>query len=149
MAGPADEIWNPETGWLRNVPSIVHMTRHAQEAPETAHPALQGWLGHAQPFAFRTHYEAAAGVRRYQVGTPPILSMAAVEARPHAWCRVSQVVHAGACARECYVGRGFGSESLLGSAPVLTLPPAEDRLLRRSGGSTEECCWLDACWHID
>ena len=46
-----------------------------------ARSALQGWLGHARPFAFETAYEPAQGIRRFQVGTPPILSLAALEVR--------------------------------------------------------------------
>ena len=51
-----------------------------QETPE-ARSALQGWLGHARPFAFEVEYEPAPGIRRFQVGTPPILSLAALEVR--------------------------------------------------------------------
>jgi kynureninase len=40
---------------------------------------LSGWLGHAQPFAFDRRYEPAEGVARAQCGTPPIISLAALE----------------------------------------------------------------------
>lgn len=40
---------------------------------------LQGWLGHADPFAFDPAYAPALGVARLQCGTPPILSLAALE----------------------------------------------------------------------
>ena len=40
---------------------------------------LSGWLGHAQPFAFAPHYAPAEGIGRYLCGTPPVLSMAALE----------------------------------------------------------------------
>jgi len=43
-----------------------------------SHP-LWGWLSHNEPFSFSTGYTQAAGIRGYQCGTPPILSLAALE----------------------------------------------------------------------
>jgi kynureninase len=40
---------------------------------------LTGWLGHADPFAFDPVYTPAKGVAGAVVGTPPILSLAALE----------------------------------------------------------------------
>ena len=40
---------------------------------------LQGWLGHAAPFAFEPAYRPAAGIAGATTGTPPILSLAALE----------------------------------------------------------------------
>ena len=40
---------------------------------------LSGWLGHAAPFAFSPEYRPAPGIARYLCGTPPVLSLAALE----------------------------------------------------------------------
>ncbi len=40
---------------------------------------LSGWMGHAAPFEFATGYRPAPGVERYLCGTPPVLSLAALE----------------------------------------------------------------------
>ncbi len=46
---------------------------------ESWRPPLSGWLGHAQPFAFDPFYQPANGIQRFVCGTPPVLSMAALE----------------------------------------------------------------------
>ena len=46
---------------------------------ELANP-LQGWMGHAEPFAFVDDYRPGEGIARFLTGTPSILAMAALEA---------------------------------------------------------------------
>jgi len=41
---------------------------------------LPGWLGHREPFAFSAAYEPAPGIERFLCGTPPILSLACLDA---------------------------------------------------------------------
>jgi len=40
---------------------------------------MWGWLGAERPFEFNMQYKPAADISRFKVGTPPILSMAAVQ----------------------------------------------------------------------
>ena len=64
--------------------------RHTERLDrESWRPPLSGWLGHAQPFAFAPEYQPANGIRRFICGTPPVLSMAALE------CGVDTVLAAG------------------------------------------------------
>jgi kynureninase len=51
---------------------------HPQHIDQATQP-LCGWFGHAQPFVFERDYAPARGITRYQCGTPPILSLAALE----------------------------------------------------------------------
>lgn len=44
-----------------------------------AAPVLSGWFGHARPFAFEEDYDPAAGIERFQCGTPPVLGLSALE----------------------------------------------------------------------
>jgi kynureninase len=46
---------------------------------------LTGWMGHAQPFALEPHYRPAAGAARLRVGSPPVLSMSALDAALEVW----------------------------------------------------------------
>jgi len=58
-------------------PAFIHVAeRHA----ELARPALSGWMGHVEPFAFDLAYRPGAGIQRMRVGTPPIVAMAALDA---------------------------------------------------------------------
>jgi kynureninase len=40
---------------------------------------LSGWFGHANPFSFETAYRPADGIIRFAAGTPPVVSLAALE----------------------------------------------------------------------
>ena len=41
---------------------------------------IQGWFGHKNPFAFESDYHPNQGIDRFASGTPPILSLQAMEA---------------------------------------------------------------------
>ena len=51
---------------------------HARHAARFEQP-LTGWMGHAAPFEFGPQYRPAAGITRALCGTPPVLSMAALD----------------------------------------------------------------------
>jgi kynureninase len=57
-------------------PSFLHVAKQLQDNLQLP---LTGWLGHAAPFAFESVYRPAGGIARAVVGTPPILSLAALE----------------------------------------------------------------------
>ncbi|MDO8678535.1 MAG: kynureninase [Acidobacteriota bacterium] len=57
-AHPRHIAWMDRTGWRQ---------------------PLSGWLGHAAPFDFTPNYRPAAGMARFVCGTPPVLSLAALE----------------------------------------------------------------------
>lgn len=58
---------------------------------DSAEPALSGWMGHSNPFAFDRHYQAAPAIERMRIGTPPVLQMAALDAALDVWDDVSIV----------------------------------------------------------
>ena len=54
--------------------------RHTERMDrEQMRQPLSGWLGHASPFEFSSEYRPAPGIARFICGTPPILSLAALE----------------------------------------------------------------------
>jgi kynureninase len=57
-------------------PAFLYVRQEIQ--PSLANP-IAGWFGHRCPFAFDPHYEPSAGIDRFAVGTPPILSLAMTE----------------------------------------------------------------------
>lgn len=57
-------------------PAFVFVARRHQAS---VMQPLSGWLGHAAPFAFEPSYRPAEGIGRMLCGTPPILSLAALE----------------------------------------------------------------------
>ena len=57
-------------------PGFLYVARECQDALESP---LWGWMGHASPFDFATRYRPAPGMHRFLAGTPPILSMIALE----------------------------------------------------------------------
>jgi kynureninase len=57
--------------------AFLYVAQHLQD--ELANP-LQGWMGHAEPFAFVDDYRPASGILKFLTGTPSILALAALDA---------------------------------------------------------------------
>ena len=55
---------------------------------DAAWPAIAGWMGHADTFAFETDYRPGAGADRFLVGTPAVLANAAFSAAAELWREV-------------------------------------------------------------
>jgi kynureninase len=58
-------------------PAFIYVAERLQN--ELTNP-LQGWMGHAEPFAFVDEYRAASGMLKFLTGTPSILALAAMDA---------------------------------------------------------------------
>jgi kynureninase len=55
---------------------VFAASRHLAAAAQP----VQGWWGHDDPFAFTQDFQPKSGIRRFLTGTPPIVSMAMIEA---------------------------------------------------------------------
>ena len=58
-------------------PAWVYVARRHQRDVD---PPLTGWHGHADPFAMDGRYAPAGDVRRMRIGTPPMISLLALDA---------------------------------------------------------------------
>ncbi len=57
-------------------PAFFYVREDLQDVLE---PQLAGWFGTTDPFEFKPHHEPDSSIRKFMVGTPPILSMQAIE----------------------------------------------------------------------
>ena len=58
-------------------PAFLYVARGLQH--ELRSP-LQGWMGHAEPFAFEEGYRPVSGMARFLTGTPSVIALAALDA---------------------------------------------------------------------
>jgi len=66
--------------YLNGGPGAPAFLYVAERMQEKLRSPLQGWMGHAEPFAFVDEYRAADGILKFLTGTPSILAIAALEA---------------------------------------------------------------------
>jgi kynureninase len=57
-------------------PAFIYVRPDLQESVA---PSLSAWMGHAAPFAFELGYRPAPAIDRMRAGTPPVLSLAALD----------------------------------------------------------------------
>ena len=100
---------------------------------------LTGWHGHARPFAMEPGYTPAAGIARARIGTPPMLSMLALDAALDAF----DGVDLGAVrAKSVALGEFFiaCADSLLAGLGFSVVTPARPGAAGRPRGTTARRC---------
>lgn len=101
-------------------PAFTYVAHRHQAA---FRPPVQGWNGHAEPFAMAAEHRFADGVSRARIGTPPVLSLLALDA---ALDLFDDLPIADVRARSLSL-TGFFAEALAVLVPeVETVTPADD-----------------------
>ena len=54
-------------------------------------PEITGWLGHKFPFKFDLSFVSASDIKKFRIGTPPVLQMAALKAALKMWKTVDML----------------------------------------------------------
>lgn len=66
--------------YLNGGPGAPAFLYAAQRLQDEIRSPLQGWMGHAEPFAFEESFRPVTGIARLLTGTPSILALAALDA---------------------------------------------------------------------
>ena len=70
---------------LRQGEPAARVAIDSRELQAGLHQPLSGWMGHASPFDFEADYRPADGIARNLCGTPPMLSLLALECALEIW----------------------------------------------------------------
>lgn len=106
-------------------PAFLYVNKRHQTR---ARQPLSGWLGHRDPFAFSPDYAVGQGVQRYQAGTPPIISMVALNAALDVFDQVTvEQIRTKSLALTEFFMRGLVSRGLLQTLVCLTPEEAARR----------------------
>ncbi|MEP1445617.1 MAG: kynureninase [Paraglaciecola sp.] len=69
-------------------PAFLYVaTRHQEFVKQP----LSGWMGHTNPFAFDTHYQASSNINQFQCGTPSVIAMSALDVALDVWRNVDML----------------------------------------------------------
>jgi kynureninase len=66
--------------YLNGGPGAPAFLYVAEQLQDELQPPLQGWMGHAEPFAFEGSYRPTGGIARFLTGTPSIIGLVALDA---------------------------------------------------------------------
>ena len=106
-------------------PAFIYV---AEEIVELAESPLTGWLGHSVPFGFSPTYEAAPGISRMRVGTPPVIGTFALNVALDVW---DQATVADVARRSVELTQSF-IEGVEGVCPEVELASPRDPASRGS-----------------
>lgn len=118
-------------------PAYVFVAKRHQQT--FAHP-LTGWLGHADPFAFASDFEPAQGMAKLLTGTPPVLSLLALDAAldafdgvdmAQAYAKVQSLTGLFRCLRRGCAHRRRNDDARLGYGRLQSAQGRDLALLRR------------------
>ena len=90
---------------IEQLPGPLEESMYTAHLQESCEQPLCGWFGHAHPFAFEPSYVPAEGAQQFQCGTPPILSLAALEvgSTPSTLCLLEALMGVSAAGMQWHV----------------------------------------------